>query len=80
MVVLASQPIGGVALGVVVTTVVRSALGGIGPAIAGVPMAAVLTALMFMLCIAQRGPLLVLLPAVGWMYWSGDNTWGTSCC
>ena len=77
VVVLASQAIRGVALGVVVTAVVQSVLGGIGLAIAGVPMAAVLTALMFMLCIAQLGPLLVLIPAVGWMYWSGDNTWGT---
>jgi predicted PurR-regulated permease PerM len=27
--------------------------------------------------IAQLGPILVLLPAVVWVYWSGDNTWGT---
>jgi predicted PurR-regulated permease PerM len=77
VVVLASQAIRGVALGVVVTAVAQSVLGGIGLAIAGVPMAAVLTVLMFMLCLAQLGPLLVLIPAVGWMYWSGDNTWGT---
>ncbi|MDP2030525.1 MAG: AI-2E family transporter YdiK [Thiobacillus sp.] len=76
-VVLAGQAIRGVALGVVVTAVVQSVLGGIGLAIAGVPMAAVLTALMLMLCIAQLGPVLVLLPAVGWLYWSGDNSWGT---
>ena len=29
------------------------------------------------LCIAQLGPALVLFPAVAWMYWSGDATWGT---
>jgi predicted PurR-regulated permease PerM len=52
-------------------------LGGIGLAIAGVPLAPVLTALMFMLCIAQLGPILVLVPAVVWMYWSGDNAWAT---
>jgi len=76
-VVLAGQAIRGVALGVVVTAVVQSVLGGIGLAIAGVPMAAVLTALMFMLCIAQLGPVLVLVPAVAWLYWTGDNLWGT---
>jgi predicted PurR-regulated permease PerM len=76
-VVLASQAIRGVALGVVVTAIVQSALGGIGLALAGVPMAAVLTAVMFMLCVAQLGPILVLLPAVAWVYWSGDNAWGT---
>lgn len=76
-VVLGGKAIRGVALGVVVTAVVQSVLGGIGLAVAGVPMAAVLTAVMFMLCIAQLGPILVLAPAVAWLYWSGDNTWGT---
>jgi len=46
---------------VVVTALVQSVLGGIGLAIAGVPLAPVLTALMFMLCIAQLGPILVLV-------------------
>ena len=32
---------------------------------------------MFFLCIAQLGPVLVLLPAVIWVYWSGDTGWGT---
>ena len=76
-VVLASQAIRGVALGVVVTALVQSVLGGIGLAVAGVPMVPVLTALMFMLCIAQLGAFLVLVPAVAWMYWSGDSGWGT---
>jgi predicted PurR-regulated permease PerM len=76
-VVLASQAIRGVAMGVVVTALVQSILGGIGLAIAGVPLAAVFTAIMFMFCIAQLGPVLVLLPAVGWLYWSGSAGWGT---
>src|SRR5262249_8637150 len=54
----------------------QSLLGGIGVAIAGVPFAPVLTAVMFMLCIAQLGPGLVLVPAVIWLYWSGDPGWG----
>lgn len=76
-VVLAGQAIRGVALGVGVTAVVQSALGGIGLAIAGIPFAGLLTAVMFMLCIAQLGPGLVLIPAVIWVYWSGDTGWGT---
>lgn len=75
-IVLAGQAIRGVALGVGVTAIVQSALGGIGLAIAGVPFAALLTALMLMLCIAQLGPGLILFPAVGWMFWSGDTQWG----
>ena len=74
---LAGRAIRGVALGVVVTALVQSVLGGIGLAIAGVPFAALLTAVMFLLCIAQIGPLLVLAPAVIWLYWSGDSLWGT---
>jgi predicted PurR-regulated permease PerM len=42
-----------------------------------VPFAPILTAVMFMLCIAQLGPILVLAPAVIWLYWSGDSGWGT---
>jgi predicted PurR-regulated permease PerM len=77
MVVLAGKAIRGVALGVVVTALVQSVLGGIGLAVVGVPMVPVLTAVMFMLCLAQLGPMLVLLPAVIWVYWSGDPGWGT---
>ena len=49
----------------------------LGLAVAGVPFAALLSAVMLMLCIAQLGPALVLFPAVGWMYWTGDNAWAT---
>lgn len=76
-VVLAGQAIRGVALGVGVTAIVQTTLGGVGLAIAGVPFAGFLSALMLMLCIAQIGPALVLFPAVGWMYWSGDTVWAT---
>jgi predicted PurR-regulated permease PerM len=76
-VLLAGNAIRGVAMGVAVTAIVQSALGAIGLVTAGVPAAAILTAVMFMLCIAQLGPGLVLLPAVIWMYWSGDTVWAT---
>jgi predicted PurR-regulated permease PerM len=75
-VILAGQAIRSVALGVVVTALAQSLLGGIGLAIAGVPFAAVLTAAMFMLCIAQFGPLPVLVPVVIWLFWSGGSGWG----
>lgn len=75
-VVLAGGAIRAVALGVGVTAIAQSVLGGIGLAIAGVPFASLLTAVMFMLCIAQLGPTLVLAPAVIWVFWSGDTGWG----
>lgn len=77
MAVLAGQAIRGVALGVIVTAVVQSLLGGLGLAIAGVPFAAVLTALMFVLCIAQVGPILVLLGATVWAWPNLGPGWGT---
>lgn len=76
-ILLAGQAVRGVALGVVVTALAQSLLGGIGLTIAKIPFAAVLTAVMFMLAIAQVGPLLVLAPSVAWLYWSGSTGWGT---
>ncbi len=75
--VLAAHAIRGVALGVGVTALVQSALGGIGLAVAGVPAAMVLTAVMFILCIAQLGPALILFPAVVWLFWSDQTVWGS---
>ena len=72
---IAGLAIRGVALGVVVTAFVQSVLGGIGLAIAGVPFAAVLTALMFMLALAQIGAVPVLLGGLAWLWWQGDTGW-----
>ena len=65
------------ALGVVGTATIQSALGGFGLIVAGVPAAALLMAVMLLLCIAQIGPGLVLFPAVAWLYWSGQTVWAT---
>jgi predicted PurR-regulated permease PerM len=75
-IVLAGKAIRGVALGVGVTAIVQAVVGGIGLVIAGVPFAALLTAVMFMLCIVQVGPTLVLAPAAIWVFWSGSTGWG----
>jgi predicted PurR-regulated permease PerM len=64
-----------VALGVGVTALVQALLGGLGMAMAGVPFAGLLTAVMFMLCIAQVGPMPVLLGAAGWAFWDGSTGW-----
>ncbi len=73
---LAGQAIRGVALGVVVTAIVQSLLAGLGLLVAGIPFASVLTAVAFMLCIAQVGPILVLAPAVAYLFWTGQTGWG----
>jgi predicted PurR-regulated permease PerM len=74
--ILAAKAVRGVALGVVVTALVQSVLGGFGLLISGIPGVTVLTVLMFILCIAQVGPGLVLIPAVIWLFWSGETGWG----
>ncbi len=74
---LAGGAIRGVALGVGVTAVAQSLLAGAGLWLAGMPFAGLLTALMFMLCIAQVGPLPVLVPAALWvLFGQGDTGWG----
>ncbi|MBX3637917.1 MAG: AI-2E family transporter, partial [Rubrivivax sp.] len=73
---LAGGAIRGVALGVGVTALVQAALGGLGVWAAGVPFPGLLTAVMIMFCIAQLGPLPVLIPAAIWVFWTGDIGWG----
>jgi predicted PurR-regulated permease PerM len=75
---LAAQAIRSVALGVVLTALIQAVLGGIGLAVAGVPLVVILAAVMFLLAFAQLGPLAVLLPAVIWLYWRGNSGWGTA--
>ena len=75
VVTLAGGAIRGVALGVGVTAFVQALLGGLGVALAGVPFATLLTALMFMLCIAQVGPMPVLLGAAAWVFYDGSTGW-----
>ena len=74
-VTLAGGAIRGVALGVGGTALVQALLGGLGLVIAGVPAATLLTAVMFMLSIAQIGPIPVLLGAAAWAWW-GDGSLG----
>src|SRR5262245_8201668 len=74
---LAAQAVRAVSLGVVLTALLQSILGGIGLLVAGIPFVAVWTAVMFILALAQLGPLLVLAPSVAWLYWSEHSGWGT---
>jgi predicted PurR-regulated permease PerM len=74
---LAAQAIRGVALGIVVTAILQAVLSGVGLAIFGVPFAMLLTAVIFILSVAQIGPGLVLICAVVWVYSKSGPLWGT---
>ncbi len=75
--VLAAKAARGVALGVGVTAIMQAAISGIGLAITGVPATALLTGVVFILCLAQIGPAPILIPAVIWMFWKDGVLWGS---
>jgi predicted PurR-regulated permease PerM len=77
IVALSGKAIRAVALGIVVTAGVQSALAGVGLVLVGVPFAGFITAVVLMLCIAQLGPLLALVPCVIWLYATGSPGRGT---
>jgi predicted PurR-regulated permease PerM len=77
VVLLAGQSIRAVALGVVVTALAQTVLAGLGLFVTGVPFAGLLTAMILILCIAQLGPIIVLVPAVIWLYWTDQPLWGS---
>ncbi|VFP78774.1 Putative transport protein YdiK [Candidatus Erwinia haradaeae] len=76
-VVFIVQAIRSVALGVVVTALVQGILGGIGLSISGIPFSSMLTIFMILSCLVQLGPLIILVPAVIWLYWINNTTEGT---
>jgi predicted PurR-regulated permease PerM len=77
-VVLAAQATRSVALGVLLTALAQALLAALGLLIARVPSVGVLTVLMIVTGVAQLGPMPVLIPAVIWLYWTGDVFWGTA--
>jgi len=78
VVILAGQAIRAVALGVVVTALLQTILAGIGLAVAGVPFAGLLTAVILLLCIAQIGPVIVLIGAIIWLFYNDHTGWGSA--
>jgi predicted PurR-regulated permease PerM len=74
---LSAKAVRAVALGIVVTALVQSTLAGLGLFLADVPAAGLLTAVTLMLCTAQIGPILVMVPAAIWLFYSGQSLAGT---
>jgi predicted PurR-regulated permease PerM len=75
--ILSGRAIRAVAMGIVVTALVQSVIGGVGLLLVGVPYPLLLSSVMFLLGIAQIGALPVLLGAVIWAYYSTGIFWGT---
>ena len=75
VVVLAGLAIRGVALGVVLT-LAQTLATGIALTAAGMPQAGLLTAVALVLCLAQIGPILVVLPSIIWLFATGQTVPG----
>jgi predicted PurR-regulated permease PerM len=75
--VLAGKTIRGVALGVVGTAIVQTVIASLGLFLADVPGAGLFAAGALIFCLAQLGPILVLLPAILWKFHSGDSFGGS---
>jgi len=63
---------------IVVTALMQAVLAAAGLFVVGVPFPGMLTALVFLLCVAQIGAGPVMFLAVFWTYWSGASGWGTA--
>ncbi|HUO09568.1 MAG TPA: AI-2E family transporter YdiK [Phycisphaerae bacterium] len=74
---LSAKAIRSVALGVIVTALVQAVLSGIGLAVSGVPSPGLLTAIIFVSCLCQIGPGIILIPAIVWLYWRGGLVSGS---
>jgi predicted PurR-regulated permease PerM len=70
---LAGRSIQSVALGVVVTALLQSMVGGIGLLVTGVPFVGLLTGLMFLLSIAQIGAAPAMAIATVWLFVGGST-------
>ncbi len=71
---LAEQTVRNVTRGLLGTALIQSMLAGLGLLLAGVPGAAFLALIVFLLCVVQLGPLLVMLPALVWAFLNADTT------
>jgi predicted PurR-regulated permease PerM len=75
---LSTATVRAVAQGVVGVALIQSILIGIALLVAGIPGAGVLAAIALVICIAQVPALIVTLPAVVYIWWSGDYSTGAA--
>lgn len=69
---LAGKSIRAVALGVVVTAVTLALIGGLSLVFTNMPFPGLLTLLLFVCCVAQIGPVLIMGGCAAWQFWDGN--------
>lgn len=73
---LAGKTVQAVAMGVVLTAVIQAAVAGLGLFVCQIPSSALLTGIIFMLCLMQLGPTIVMIPAAVWLLYTGYHWTG----
>jgi predicted PurR-regulated permease PerM len=73
---VAAATVRGVVYGILGTGLVQALMAGVGYFIAGVPGAALLALLTFLLSVVPVGPPLVWIPAALWLFHQGSTGWG----
>jgi predicted PurR-regulated permease PerM len=68
---IATQAIGAVASGIVLTALLQALMAGLGLLLAGVPYAVILACLVFLFGVIQLGPLPILIGATIWLFHIG---------
>lgn len=76
LLLVAGQTVRGVVYGILGTALAQAVMAGVGFLIAGVPGAALLSLLTFLLSVVPMGPPLIWIPAALWLFHSGSNGWG----
>ncbi|WP_392564493.1 AI-2E family transporter YdiK [Orbus wheelerorum] len=71
-VTLAGKSIRAVALGVVLTAVTLTIIGGLSLVVTNIPFPGLITLLLFICCVAQIGPVLVMACCTIWQFWDGN--------
>ncbi|WMY95792.1 MAG: AI-2E family transporter YdiK [Arsenophonus sp.] len=73
---LAEKSIRAVALGVIIISLTEAIFSSIALSLAAIPYTAILSILIFIFCVAQLGPLVIMIPSIIWLFYSGATTWG----
>jgi len=70
---LAEATMRSVVRGVLGVALIQSSAAGLGLVVAGVPFAGLWTVIALVLCVVQIGPMLIMGPAVIYMFWTSDT-------
>lgn len=75
MISLTGRSIRAVALGIILTAAVLAILGGSSLALTHVPFPGIITVVIFICCVVQIGPVIVIIGGIIWQFYHGHTTY-----